>query len=34
LSYAPTAGGNVGTNFDYTIRFASSCARLRLSFPI
>ncbi len=26
LSYAPTACGKVGTNFDYTIRFAPSCA--------
>ena len=25
LSYAPTADGKVGTNFDYTIRFARSC---------
>jgi len=34
LSYAPTAVGKVGTNFNYTIRFAPSCRRLRLRFAI
>ena len=34
LSYAPTVCGKVGTNSDYTIRCASSWARLRLSFAI
>jgi len=28
LSYAPTANGKVGTNFDYTIGLALACARL------
>ena len=34
LSYAPTANDNVGTNVDYTIRSARSCARMSLSFAI
>jgi len=34
LSYALTANGKVGTNFDYTIRFAPSCSRPSLRFAI
>ena len=29
LSYAPTANGTVGTNFDYSIGLALFCSRLR-----